>query len=245
MAVLAGTTRRRGNNLASHAVTAGYKHYQSRQQLFAASAVAAAIGIAWAGFNLWHQFSVDSETAAATQRTAQVNAEYQAATGKFPSSPTTADNLKKATELAEKLRTSATTPERFFQVVSQALAPSPEIVLTGLDWQHSTTEFDSGTAAASAPKAPPQTLAGTAVRKQSGLIAGQVRDFRGDFRLAINSITALADRLRSNPAVETVRVLQLPLNVSPTLTLSGNTSDNPAQAGAAEFKLVLVLKQPS
>lgn len=234
-----------GNNLASPAVTAGYKHFQTRQQLFAASAVAAVIGIAWAGFNLWHQFSTDNETAAATQITAQVNAEYQAATGKFPSSPTTADNLKKAAELAERLRTSAMTPERFFQVVGQALAPSPEIVLTELDWQHSTTEFDSGTAAAGATKAPPQALTGTAVRKQSGLIAGQVRDFKGDFRFAINSITALAERLRSNPAVETVRVVQLPLNVSPTLTLSGKTSDNPAQTGAAEFKLVLVLKQPS
>jgi len=39
--------------------------------------------------------------------------------------------------------------------------------------------------------------------------------------------------------------VQLPLNASPTLALSGNTADNPAQAGAAEFKLVVVLRQPS
>lgn len=233
-----------GSNLASPAVTADYRRYQSRRQLFSAGAAAAVIGIAWSGFNLWHQLLINDETAVTTQKTAQVNADYQAATGKFPSAPTTADNLKKATEIAEKLRTSATTPERFFQVVGQALAPSPEIVLTELGWQNGISEFDTGTGATGA-KSLPQALPGTTARKQSGLIAGQVRDFKGDFRLAINSITALADRLRSNPAVETVRVVQLPLNVSPTLTLSGNTSDNPAQAGAAEFKLVLVLKQPS
>lgn len=233
------------NNLASAAVTAGYKRYQYRRQLLAASAVAATIGIVWSGFNLWQQFSINDDTAVAAQRTAQVNADYQAATGKFPSAPTTADNLKKATELAEKLQASAVTPERFFQVIGQALAPSPEIMLTELDWQHGATEFESG-AAASVPRPAQQASAtGAAARKQSGLIAGQIRDFKGDFRLAINAINALAERLRSDPAVDNVRIVQLPLNVNPTLALSGNTSDNPAQAGTAEFKLVLVLKQPS
>jgi hypothetical protein len=118
-------------------------------------------------------------------------------------------------------------------------------MLTELNWQHGATEFEPG-AAAGAPRAAQQAPAtGTAARKQSGLIAGQVRDFKGDFRLAINAINALAERLRSDPAVDHVRIVQLPLNVNPTLALSGNTSDNPAQAGAAEFKLVLVLKQPS
>jgi hypothetical protein len=237
-----------GNNLASSAVTTGYRRYQSRRQLFAASAAAAAIGIVWSGFNLWQQYSVSDETTTATQRTAQVNAEYQTATGKFPSAPTTADNLRKAAEIAEKLQASTITPERFFQIVGQALTPSPEIAITVLDWQYSNAEFEPGAAAgtAGAARTPPQPAAsGAAGRKQSGLIAGQVRDFKGDFRVAIDSINALAERLRGDPAVDTVRVVQLPLNVSPTLTLSGNTSDNPAQAGAAEFKLVLVLKQPS
>jgi hypothetical protein len=235
-----------GNNLASATVTSGYKRYQTRRQLFAASAAAAAIGLAWSGFNLWQQFTINDDIAVAAQRTAQVNADYQVATGKFPSAPTTADNLKKATELAEKLQSSVTTPERFYQVVGQALATSPEIVLTEFNWQYSATEFEAGTAAG-APRSstPPANTSGNAARKQSGLIAGQVRDFKGDFRLAINSINALAERLRNDPAVDSVRIVQLPLNVSPTLALSGNTSDNPAQVGAAEFKLVLVLKQPA
>jgi hypothetical protein len=39
-------------------------------------------------------------------------------------------------------------------------------------------------------------------------------------------------------------VVKLPLNVSPALSLSGNTLDNPDQGGTAEFKLLLVLKPP-
>lgn len=237
------------NNLASATVTADYKRYQTRRQLFAASAITAAVGIAWSGFNLLQQFSIGDETAAAAQRTAQVNADYQETTKQFPAAPTAADNLKRATELAETLRVSATTPERFLQVISRALAPSPEIALVELSWQNSTTEFDTGTVTTGSGRAPPKPPASAAVatgtRKQSGLIAGQVRDFKGDFRRAITSINALAERLRTDPGVEAVRIVQLPLNASPTLALSGNTADNPAQAGAAEFKLVLVLKQPS
>lgn len=239
-----------GSNLASATVTAGYKHYLSRRRLFAASLAAAAVGVIWCGFNLWQQFTINDDTALAAQRTAQVNADYQIATGKFPSAPTTADNLKKATEIAERLQSSAITPERFFLIVGQALSTSPEIAVTELDWQYSNSEFEPGAAAGAAgaartPPQPAQPASAATGRKQSGLIAGQVRDFKGDFRVAINSINALAERLRNDPAVDTVRVVQLPLNVSPTLTLSGNTSDNPAKAGAAEFKLVLVLKQPS
>lgn len=239
------------NNLASTAVTAEYRRYRARRQLFAASATAAAIGVLWCGFNLWQQFSTDEETAAAARRTAQVNADYDAVTRQFPAAPTTADNLRKATELAQKLRAAAILPERFFEVVGRALTPSPEIALIELGWQNSSTDFEAGIALpdAGGPRPPAATpLPGTAttgVRRQSGLISGQVVDFKGDFRRAITSINNLAQRLRDDPAVESVRVVQLPLNASSSLALTGNTTDNPAQAGAAEFKLVLVLKQPS
>ncbi|RPJ46230.1 MAG: hypothetical protein EHM16_10065 [Betaproteobacteria bacterium] len=235
-----------GSNLASPATTATYRRYQARRQLFAASAIAASIGVVVSGFNLSQQLAVRSSTEETARRTAQVNAEYQAATRQFPAAPTTADNLKKATELAQQLRTSATTPERFFGIVGRALAPSPEITLVELGWQHRAAEFEPGAAAtgtAPAGRAAESVVAGP--RKQSGLVAGQVRDFKGDFRRAIAAINALAERLRNDPAVDSVRIVQLPLNVSSTLSLSGNTSDNPAQAGNADFKLVLVLKQPS
>jgi hypothetical protein len=83
------------------------------------------------------------------------------------------------------------------------------------------------------------------VHKQSGLIAGELRNFRGDFRDAINRINRLADRLRADPAVEQVRVTQLPLNVNPGLALTGSTAETPAQGGSTEFRLIVVMKPAS
>lgn len=237
------------NNLASPAVTAGYRRYRARRQLFTASAAAACIGLAWSGANLWQQFSTQDQIDDTARRTAQVNAEYQTATLQFPAAPTSADNLKRATELAERLRTTASTPEPFMQVIGRALAPSPEIVLTELGWQFRVGEFEAGGQPGAAASAPRQGAApagpAPAVRQHSGLLAGQVRDFRGDFRQAILSINALAERLRADPIVESVRVVQLPLNVNPTLALSGNTAETPAQGGSADFRIVVTLKQPS
>lgn len=245
--------RSQTSNLATPAVTAGYRRYRMRRQLLATSAIAAMVGIAGSGFNYWQQLSIDDLRDEAARRTAQVNADYQAATRQFPAAPTSADNLKKATELADKLKASAVTPERFLQVIGNALNPVPDIALVEIAWQNRATEISSGSdnsvpgsgaqdRPASGASAVP---AGSGPRKQSGLIAGQVRDFKGDFRRAITLINALAERLRKDPSVENVRIVQLPLNVSPSLALTGNTAENPAQSGNADFKMIIVLRQPS
>lgn len=239
------------SNLAPATVTAGFRQYQSRRRLVAASLLVSVISMAWAGFNLSQHWSITAETEDAARRMAQVNADYQAATRQFPSAPTSADNLQKATELAARVRSAAQTPEPFLAVIGRALDASPQIVVVEMGWQYRTSEYETGGTATqpAAGRAEPAPPAGTtttaALRRHSGLLSGQVRDFKGDFRNAIESINALADRLRKDPAVESVRIAQLPLNVSSTLALTGNTTDSPAQSGIAEFKLIVVLKQPS
>lgn len=232
------------NNLAPVTVTAGYRLYRLRRQIFATSAAIAAAGLAAGGFLFAQYLSVSGETRDMAQRTALVNAEYQAATRQFPDAPTTADNLKKGTELADKLLASGHTPEQFMTVVSRALEASPEISLVEVGWQYRPAEFEAaGGGAPAAAERAAQPGGGAGPRLQSGLVAGQIRDFKGDFRSAIASINTLAERLRKDPAVETVRIAQLPLNASSTLALAGNTADSPAKTGTAEFKLVVVLKR--
>jgi hypothetical protein len=221
---------------------------RTRQQLFSASAAVAIIGICWAGYNLTRQFSLESEKEDIVRSINRVNAEYEAVTRQFPSAPTTAENLKRTTELAEKLRAAAKTPASFYAVLSRALTPDPDITPVEITWQYSASEIagtdrgTQGTAGQPATAPPPAPIPGVGARKQSGLIAGELRNFKGDFRNAINRINKLAERLRADPAVDQVKITQLPLNVSPGLALTGSTSDTPGSGGSSEFRLVVVLK---
>jgi len=114
-------------------------------------------------------------------------------------------------------------------------------VIREFAWKYGLSDIGTGgSGMGAAPSAAPAGVAPT--RKQSGLVEGEIRPFRGDYRAAIETINAFAKRLAADPAVAEVRVMKLPLNINPTLALSGNTLDSREQSGSAEFRLLLVLK---
>jgi hypothetical protein len=121
---------------------------------------------------------------------------------------------------------------------------SPAIVIRVFGWKYGIAEIPvegSGGREAAPPDRASAAPGPAGQRKESALIDGEVRPFRGDYRGAIDTINRFADRLREEPEVAEARVMKLPLNVNPALSLSGNTLDNPEQGVAAEFKLLLVL----
>ncbi|MEO7727749.1 MAG: hypothetical protein ABIS45_10895, partial [Burkholderiales bacterium] len=181
------------------------------------------------------------------RQTAQLQLKYQEATKKFPAAPTTAENLRRAVEISRKIGATTRTPETMMSLVSQALDRHPAIVLKSLAWKYDNTEFDAGREANPTPGAPPiiapQPVArGAGKRKESALVEGEVRPFRGDYRAAIESINRFAETLAQQPNVAEVKVAKLPLNISPGLTLSGNTTDSREQAGKAEFTIIVLMK---
>ena len=239
------------SNLASPAVTTLFRRLQNRQRLFITSAVTAAIGLLWTGGNLYRQFELDAERDSTVQRTTRVNAEYEAATRQFPSAPTSADNLRRTTELADRLAAAGHTPENMMRLISRALEADPGLSLRQLEWQYAPNDIAGATSTAygpasaaspPAPGAPP--LLGNK-RKESAAISGEVRDASANYRDAISRINNLVERLRAEPSVGEVRIVQLPLNVSPGLTLSGSTSETVARAGNNEFRVVVIMKAPT
>jgi hypothetical protein len=236
------------SNLAPASVTVGYKRYQARRGVYAGCGALAAAVVIWSGTNLYSAGMLRGDTDDAARRTAELSSRYLEITRQFPQAPTTADNLKKAVEIGQKLRETTHSPQKMIALVSRALETSPAIVVREFGWKYGTTEIETGVARTAAVAGPttqtPASDAGPAPsRKESALIDGEVRPFRGDYRSAINSINSFAGRLAGQPGVAEVRVVKLPLNVNPALSLSGNTLDNPEQsAGTADFKLLLVLK---
>jgi len=237
------------SNLAPASVTVGYKRYQARRGVYAGCAALAAAVAIWSGTNLYFAWMLRGDTEDAGRRTAQLSSEYLEVTRQFPRAPTTAENLKKAVEIGQRLRESTHSPQKMMALVGRALEASPAIIVREFGWKYGTTEISTDGARARAPAtsaapAPVATSTGPASsRKESALIEGEVRPFRGDYRSAIAAINGFAGRLAAQPEVAEVQVVKLPLNVNPALSLSGNTLDNPEQSGStADFKLLLVFK---
>ncbi|MCC7486829.1 MAG: hypothetical protein IT529_17795 [Burkholderiales bacterium] len=236
------------SNLAPENVTVDYRRFRTRRAIYAGCAALAACGAVWAGALLYQVFSLRGETEDAARQTARLTAQYQEITRQFPAAPASADNLKKTVEIALKLRTAGRTPAVVMAMVSRALDASPGIVIRELDWKYGATlvsrEGVDATKAKPAPEATPLPGAppGAPPRRQSALIGGEIRPFRGDYRAAIASINEFAARLGADPQVAEVRIVKLPLNVNPTLSISGNTLASPDQTATADFRLVLVMK---
>ncbi|MBI2508874.1 MAG: hypothetical protein HYV99_02480, partial [Betaproteobacteria bacterium] len=235
------------SNLAPAAVTVGYRRYQARRAIHAGCAALAFGAAVWAGANLFQMAVLRGDAEDAARQTARQAAQYQEITRQFPQAPASAENLKRAVEIAQKLRESVRTPESMMRLVSGALEASPTVILRQFAWKYGASDIEGEGAAkprpAAGPGPAPATPAGPAqARRQSGLIEGEIRPFRGDYRAAIETIHAFAGRLAKNPAVAEVRVTKLPLNVNPTLSLAGNTLDTPESSATADFKLLVVFK---
>lgn len=227
-------------NLAPASVTVGFRRHQMRRMTHIATATAALSAVLWSALNFFQIIEVRSDTEYAAQQTVLQQTYYKEATRQFPAAPTSADNLKKTVEIAQKLRQSSRTPETMMIAVSAALHESPSIALREFIWNYDQTRTETeGTSARSADTPGPGI---NAPRRQSGLIAGEIRPFRGDYRAAINTINVFAGRLARNPAVAQVQIVKLPLNVNPNSQISGNTLDNREETGSADFRLLLVMK---
>ena len=235
------------SNLAPDNVTFGYLRHRMRHGIHALTGVTALVMAMACAYNWYRIFEInleikyDSESAArqtAARQIAELRAQYLEATRQYPAAPTGGDNLKRAVEISQRIGVAVRSPETMMNIVSQALERSPAITVKSFGWKYGATNIEPGGKAAE----PGFMAAAGGARRQSGLVDGEVRPFRGDHRAAIDTINRFANLLSQQPAVAEVKVIKLPLNISPGSALSGNTTDSGGPAGTAEFKLLLVFK---
>ena len=235
------------NNLAPASVTAGFRQLQLRRGIYKFSGVIALAIAVWCGVHAYEIVDTRLEIDNAKRQTVELQAQYLAATREFPAAPTSAENLERTVEISKKIGGTTRSPELMMELVGESLEQNPAIYMRVFGWKYDRTEISADGAGskitASAPATGmPSPQGGADLRKQSAMIEGEVRPFRGDYRAAIDSIKSFADALAKRPEVAEVKVAKLPLDINPTLSLSGNTTENRDQIGKAEFKLVIILK---
>ena len=235
-----GSQPARGN-LAPEPVTEQFQIYQYRRALYAAAAVAGIVSVAWLSMNAYQIYELRSEQAHAVAQTSEYQRRYQEVTRHFPAAPTSADNLVAAVQTAERLKSIKRTPEAAMSRVARALEQFPNVYLKAFGWKYATRDF--GTDALTRRSDPvPGAQDPAQGRRQSAFIEGEIRPFSGDYRSALDAIASFAEALRQDPTVADVKVVALPLNVSPTMALSGSTAESAERATNAPFRLNIVFK---
>ena len=235
-------------SLAPPGMTKTYQLNNVRSGIIMASILVAVIG-SFSVLGLFYKsMSLSNETQIKINQTVLQQRLYRDVAKDFPNSPVVSSELKTAVELAQQIKANSKTPARLMQVLSGALDAQPEIQLARLRWMLSNDsavkdDDTTGKNSANGTQTPNVNVTDPLNLLEIGFINAEIKDFSGDYRAALNSVTRFVAMLKANSAVMLVTVEQEPVNVSSFANLQGSTADeNATERPPAVFKLKLVLK---
>lgn len=233
-------------NLAPPQMLRQFKLHNLRNGINLGSAATVVVALAIASLNIFQTVELHRQQKDAIAQTQQQDQLYREVSSNFPRTPLPGSDLKVAVELADKLKAISRDPQRMMQVVSTALDNQREIELFRLRWKlaEDTNIHDDDSGPITAPASSGTTVAPSPTGLyEIGFIDGEISNFTGDYRAAIDSMNRLVEGLKQHPAVEQITVLQQPVNTSSLANLQGSTLDQQTQQlPAARFKLKIILK---
>lgn len=220
-----------------------YSLWRTRFALKAMGGVAVMAAFAWTGLNAYWGWEQYEKIRALGADTLAADTEYRTVLRNTPVSDVSGRDMGVAVKMGELLRENGVNPEPMLEVLSSALATMPQVSVDRLHWQ-TQRPGSAALAAAPAPAARPETqqsaaLVGLPQKPEQVLtVEGHIVPFQGDFRRALKEVQRLADALQSAPKSQ-VKIVQLPLDITPAGKIEGKAGSGTADAKAA-FSLQLI-----
>jgi hypothetical protein len=221
-----------------------------RRKINIATGCIATLGVLLAAFFAWQGNHQKEQLQHIVAQTQQQQKQYEDVAKNFPSTPIPGTELKVAADIAHIIKSNNQTPRQLMQVLSSAFEASPEIALNRMRWTLSNNRELKDEEAASASNAadtgaqPVTANIDPTKLLQIGFINAEIKGFTGDYRAALNSVNKFVTHLREDAVVDSVVILQEPVNVSSLANLQGSTTDENAttERPPAIFKLKIILK---
>lgn len=245
------------DNLAPASLTKHFQFAKVKQAVKLATLAIGALGVVAASWMFKQGLDNASALKQAIQDTAMQQQRYDEVAKDFPVTPIGANDLRVAVELDKTLASYPKSPRRMMQVVSAALEQSSQggvdsIDLDRLRWVLSNdanlkdddkfiplpaTSKNQQVNFSVTPPVDPTKL------NEIAFITAEISGFTGDYRAALNSVNRFVANIKADNRVESVDVLQEPVNVSSFADLQGSTADEQStQRQPAFFKLKVTLK---
>ena len=257
------------NHYATPEETRRFAMLRARAFLKAASVLLVAGGCLFGGVTFLEGVIAGGHARALALQAALYEDRYRRARATLPPAPAEPEEIARVVSVASALQARRGDPRDLLALVSEALAAFPQVRIESVSWR--TSDDAEAEVAAGRPSRPggpdgpsgsgdPGALSragdertgpdasGGAPRRgpdvlfHLALVSARIDPFDGDYRAAIDTIHRFADALAEPPGVEHVRILALPLDLSPHRTLAG---DADTAAGAATFEIRIALRTAS
>ena len=227
---------------AQAAETRYYKLHQTRLGLLGAGIVVLLLSTAYSTLEFVEALGLKQQALDAAQKANFYTERFELARRGLPPTPVTPDDIKQAVDVVAALQARRSDPLRWLAAVGVRLAEAPNIRLDDVQW---TVSVDPNwiPGATTPPEASPIAQNPAYAQYEIGVLRGEVTPFEGDYRAAIAHVDALAAALRAGEHAVQVEVLEYPLDLKPSSSVSGVALETVA-GQAAKFALKLVLGVP-
>ena len=230
------------NHYATREETRGFAMLRARSFLKAAGAGLVAGGCLFGGVTFLEGVIEGGQARSLALQAEIYERRYREAQAALPPAPAEPAELERVVSAVRTLRGRGADPVDLLALISGALAGFPRVRIEGLAWRVS-DDAEAPIGAENDDRAGPRPAGeeprnGPKALFQIALVRARIEPFDGDYRAAIDTVRRFAGALAAPPGVEHVRVLTLPLDLSPERTLTGD-AETTAEVAAFEIRVAL------
>jgi hypothetical protein len=226
-----------------------YFLWKLQRAIVGAGALGFAACAAYAGAQWLDVLSVRDQIATQRRDAQEATREYERITATFPVTQTTTENLKATVVEFRNIAARTVSPEPSLVHLSRVLERFPQLELDALTWSverpREARESKPAAGAAASPPAGAAPAAGAASGPLQSLeIVGRVQATqRSDYRAITEQVQSFAAALTADRTYQLARA-QLPFDVTPDATLSGDIGETADRGEAPRFTIVLQRRTP-
>ena len=214
-----------------------------RYSMMVASVLLIITGVIVSGINFVDGLTMKQDSLAAQKKAKFYADRYQMARERLPKTPVEAPELKVAVDIVNELKKYRTSPLEIVRVISAGLNNYPNLILDNVQWMANTDpNFGSGGTKNDNPALVNTSIPGAQIPQgsyfQIAVLEGHINDFDGDYRKAIARVNDFTETLRKEKSIYNVTVLDMPLDISSSASLQGNTK---AVVKEAKFTIRVVM----
>ncbi len=213
----------------SHYAAAAHTHFfqlsQLRRSLLWLSGVLAAASLLWSAANIWEGRGLNADSKLLKLQAGKLSQQAQQVIQGFPNTLAPATDMKTAVLMARKLENYSPAPQMILEGLSKTMDAFPRVRVEKLSWQTSTAP-DTVAAGGAATNFPAQVIT----------LSGELTEFSGDYRNALNYLERFQQALTQRGY--SVTALTLPLDISPKGSIAAGVGDDNTKPAQYSLKII-------